>query len=73
MSTERNEKYPGYKELISYLNQSGKKSFYYFLRHYRDVIVANTSATSREQDLEGTWVGNFLLEARKLGKDLEEM
>ncbi|CAG8473150.1 3692_t:CDS:2 [Diversispora eburnea] len=67
------EKYPGYEELISYLTRSRDKSFWSFLLRCRDTILVTTSATSRKQDLEGTWISNFLLEARKLGEDLEEM
>ncbi|CAG8773750.1 23950_t:CDS:2, partial [Dentiscutata erythropus] len=67
------QKYPGYEELTSYLTRSRDKSFWGFLHRCRDTIVTTTSATSRRQDLEATWVSNFLLETRKLGEDLEEM
>ncbi|CAG8636180.1 21352_t:CDS:2 [Cetraspora pellucida] len=70
--SDLNEKYPGYEELTSYLTRHNK-SFWGFLLRCRDAIVTSATAISRRQDLEGTWVGNFLLEARKLGEDLEEM
>ncbi|CAG8667654.1 1471_t:CDS:2, partial [Cetraspora pellucida] len=60
------------EELKSYLTRHNK-SFWGFLLRCWDAIVTSATATSRRQDLEGTWVGNFLLEARKLGEDLEEM
>ncbi|CAG8718589.1 11365_t:CDS:1, partial [Racocetra persica] len=66
------QKYPGYEEITSYLTRH-KKSFWGFLLCHRDTIVNITSPISRRQDPEGDWVRNFLLEARKLGKDLEEM
>ncbi|CAG8730348.1 2414_t:CDS:2, partial [Dentiscutata heterogama] len=67
------QKYSGYEELTSYLTRSRDKSFWGFLHRCRDTIVTTASATSRRQVLESTWVSNFLLEARKLGEDLEEM
>ncbi|CAG8629287.1 5568_t:CDS:2, partial [Diversispora eburnea] len=66
------QKYPGYDELTSYLMRSRGKSFYYFLRHYRDAIVSATSATFLWRDLDKTWCDRFLAEARKLGEDLKE-
>ncbi|CAJ0844574.1 10457_t:CDS:2 [Entrophospora sp. SA101] len=59
-------------ELITtYLNQSGKKSFYYFLRHYRDEIIVMIPVTSRWKDLDNAWSNKFIITgAGKLGEDL---
>jgi hypothetical protein len=58
-------------ELITtYLNQSGKKSFYYFLRHYRDEIIVMIPVTSRWKDLDNAWSTKFITGAGKLGEDL---
>ncbi|CAJ0830024.1 7828_t:CDS:2 [Entrophospora sp. SA101] len=56
-------------ELIkSYLNQSGNKSFYYFLRHYRDEIVATTPVSSRWKDLDNAWSTKFITGAGRFEK-----
>ncbi|CAH1769425.1 6170_t:CDS:1, partial [Entrophospora sp. SA101] len=58
-------------ELITtYLNQSGKKSFYYFLHHYRDEIIVMIPVTSRWKDLDNAWSNKFITGAGKLGEDL---
>ncbi|CAJ0746247.1 22664_t:CDS:2, partial [Entrophospora sp. SA101] len=61
-------------ELITtYLNQSGKKSFYYFLHHYRDEIIVMIPVTSRWKDLDNAWSNKFITGAGKLGEDLREL
>ncbi|CAJ0861410.1 9497_t:CDS:2 [Entrophospora sp. SA101] len=62
-------------ELITtYLNQSGKKSFYYFLRHYRDEIIVMIPVTSRWKDLDNAWSNKFIITgAGKLGEDLKRV
>ncbi|CAG8437820.1 6017_t:CDS:2 [Dentiscutata heterogama] len=62
------QKYPSYKKLASYLKRD-KKSFLGFLLCYQDTIVATTSATSRRQDLEYTWIrvtSSGLRQARRI-------
>ncbi|CAG8609756.1 6930_t:CDS:2 [Diversispora eburnea] len=56
----------GCEELTSYLKQSGTKSFKYFLRHYRDAIVANTSPLLLWRDLNNSLRERFLVEAKKI-------
>ncbi|CAG8588072.1 1863_t:CDS:2, partial [Diversispora eburnea] len=60
------EKYPGHKELTSYLSQYENKSFWGFLLCCRDAIVTTASTTSRRQDLDTSWCNHFLAEAKEL-------
>ncbi|CAG8652176.1 69_t:CDS:1, partial [Diversispora eburnea] len=59
------QKYPGYEALTSYLKRD-KKSFWGFLRHCRDALVATKPVTSRWHDLDTSWCRRFLEEAEKL-------
>ncbi|CAG8697175.1 24922_t:CDS:2 [Dentiscutata erythropus] len=59
------EKYPGHKELTSYLSQYENKSFWGFLLCCRDTIVTTASTTSRRQDLDTSWCNHFLAEAKE--------
>ncbi|CAG8663370.1 7187_t:CDS:1, partial [Diversispora eburnea] len=72
--SDLNEKYPGYEELTSYLSRD-KNSFWGFLYSHRDalvVIAATSSTTPRWRDLDNAWATNFIEEARKFGKDLND-
>ncbi|CAG8746062.1 7105_t:CDS:2, partial [Cetraspora pellucida] len=59
-------------QITSYLTKYQNKSFWGFLLRCRDAVVATTSPTSRWEDLDHTWAVRFILEAGKLGEDLEE-
>ncbi|KAF0450496.1 hypothetical protein F8M41_002171 [Gigaspora margarita] len=68
MSSE--QPYPGYKELNSYLNERGNKSYWSFLLRYRDTIVAavapGISDDTQPHDLDTYWSRTFLNEAEIL-------
>ena len=68
-SVQLNETYVGYDELITYLKERKRKTFWGFLIKSRKTIVESSlsSPASCWQDLERTWISRFLEEAEKLG------
>ncbi|CAG8515923.1 14008_t:CDS:2 [Acaulospora morrowiae] len=64
------QKYPGYKELTSYLTRHKNRSLWSFLILYRDAIVATTPEDSCEKDLDNLWAGRFTQEITKFDTTL---
>ncbi|RHZ48015.1 hypothetical protein Glove_562g19 [Diversispora epigaea] len=57
------ELYTGCNALIAYLRAYNNKSYHSFLVHNRDIIISSLSMNFNWNDIDRTWIRNFLREA----------
>ena len=68
LSSENNESYIGYEELVLYLKERKNKSYWGFLHRNREIIVEYTfyTKTIAWKNLDDFWALKFLKEAKEL-------
>jgi hypothetical protein len=68
MSYINRETYFGYDELVSYLTNYRKKSFWGFLLRYRKVIVSSSMSSSASfwEEFDNAWIVRFLEVAERI-------
>lgn len=68
MSYINRETYFGYDELVSYLTNYRKKSFWGFLLRYRKVIVSSSMSSSASfwEEFDNAWIVRFLEQAERI-------